>query len=226
MSTPILAGDSITLALGGRTILASAYADAVSGAITALVGRSGSGKTTFFKILVGERVADGGHVRWRGARLKRPRLPALARDGLFYHPDRAWMARHLTFTDHVALCPHDRWADVVEIFGIGGWTRQRVGTLSEGELRLTELAFGFAFRPVVAVLDEPFRGLEPLHREQVGRALRELADRGAAILYADHDVESVRHTADRLFSMENGMTRIVERFKTRPLHEWYHAWPH
>lgn len=226
MNAPILAGDSITLALGGRTILASAYADAVPGAITALVGRSGSGKTTFFKILVGERVADGGQVRWRGTPLTRPRLPVLAREGLFYHPDRAWLARHLSFNDHMALCPRDGWADVVEVFGIGGWTGRRVGTLSEGELRLTELSFGFALQPVVAVLDEPFRGLEPLHREQVGRGLRELADRGAAILYADHDVESVRRTADRLFSIENGMTRIVHGFKARPLHEWYHAWPH
>jgi ABC-type multidrug transport system ATPase subunit len=225
MKTPILAGDSVTLSLGGRTILDSAYADAVPGAITALVGRSGCGKTTFFKVLVGERMPDCGQVRWRGMRLPRPRLSDLAREGLFYHPDRAWLARHLSFNDHIALCPHEDWTSVVDVFGIGGWVGQQVGRLSEGELRLTELAFGFAMRPAVAVLDEPFRGLEPLHREQVGRGLRELADRGAAIVYADHDVESVRRTADRLFSMENGMTRMVEGFKTRPLHEWYHAWP-
>jgi ABC-type multidrug transport system ATPase subunit len=225
MNAPILAGDSITLALGGRPILESAYADAVPGAITALVGRSGSGKTTFFKVLVGERKADGGQVRWRGARIPRPSLPVLARDGLFYHPDRPWLARHLTFSDHMALSARRDWAPIVDAFGIRAWLRQKVGSLSGGELRLTELAFGFALRPVVALLDEPFRGLEPLHREQIVRGLRDLADQGVAILYADHDVESVRRTADRLFSMEGGATRIVNEFKTRPLHEWYHAWP-
>jgi ABC-type multidrug transport system ATPase subunit len=225
MNAAILAGDSITLTLGGRAILESAYADAVPGAITALVGRSGSGKTTFFKVLVGERRPDGGQVRWRGARLARPSLSALARDGLFYHPDRPWLARHLTFRDHVAFCLRRDWARIVDVFGIGAWIDQKVGSLSEGELRLTELAFGFALYPAVALLDEPFRGLEPLHREHVGRALRARADEGVAILYADHDVESVRRTADRLYSMEEGATRVVEGFKGRPLHEWYHAWP-
>ncbi len=225
MNAPILAGDSITLALGGRPILESAYADAVPGAITALVGRSGAGKTTFFKVLVGERRADRGQVRWRGEYVRRPSLPVLARDGLFYHPDRPWLARHLTFIDHVALSGRRDWARIVDVFGISGWLEQKVGLLSGGELRLTELAFGFALRPVVALLDEPFRGLEPLHREHIAQGLRHLADEGVAILYADHDVESVRRTADRLFSMEGGATRIVDGFKTRPLHEWYHAWP-
>ncbi len=77
----------------------------------------------------------------------------------------------------------------------------------------------------VALLDEPFRGLEPRHREQVAAALRLLAERGTAVLYADHDVESVRRTADRLFSVEQGATRLVEGFRERSLHEWYHAWP-
>jgi len=125
----------------------------------------------------------------------------------------------------MALCAQRDWAGVVDVFGIRGWLQRKTGSLSGGELRLTELAFGFALRPVVALLDEPFRGLEPLHREQIGRCFRNLANEGVAILYADHDVESVRRTADRLFSMERGATRMVEGFRARPLHEWYHAWP-
>jgi ABC-type sulfate/molybdate transport systems ATPase subunit len=82
-----------------------------------------------------------------------------------------------------------------------------------------------ALAPTVALLDEPFRGLEPRHREQVAATLRRMAERGTAVLYADHDVESVRRTADRLFSIEQGATRLVEGFRERPLAEWYHAWP-
>lgn len=225
MSPPVLAGDSITLALGGKPILESAYVDAVAGTITALVGRAGAGKTTLFKVLVGERQATRGQVRWRGERIARPSLPLLAREGLFYHPDRPWLARHLTFVDHMALCGRRDWSRIAELFGLTEWVRQRVGSLSEGELRLTELAFGFAQQPAVALLDEPFRGLEPLHRERVGQALRHLAGQDAAVLYADHDVESVRRTADRLFSIEGGATRLVEGFGERPLHEWYYGWP-
>jgi len=218
----MIAGDSITVTLGGRAILQSAYVDSVPGKITVLVGRSGAGKTTLFEILVGRRRPDGGQVRWNGERVPHPSLALLARRGLFYHPDRPWLAQSLTAADHFALLGRAPDGDTL---GITPWLNQRVSSLSGGELRLTELALGLALAPTVALLDEPFRGLEPRHREHVAAALRLLADRGTAVLYADHDVESVRRTADRLFSMEQGATRLVEEFRERPLHEWYHAWP-
>lgn len=221
----MIAGDSISVALGGRPILRAAYVDAVPGAITALVGRSGAGKTTLFNVLVGRRRPDVGQVRWNGERLARPSVAALARRGLFYHPDRPWLALYLTFAQHTHLLAGREWRNAAEALGVTAWLDRPVGALSGGELRLTELAFGLALRPLVALLDEPFRGLEPLHREAVAGALRRFADAGTAVLYADHDVESVRATADRLFSIEAGATRVVTEFKTRPLREWYHAWP-
>ncbi|HEV8265088.1 MAG TPA: ATP-binding cassette domain-containing protein [Gemmatimonadales bacterium] len=222
----VLAGDSIDCRLGGREILRAAYVDAVPGSITALVGRSGAGKTTLFNVLVGRRRPDRGQVRWDGARVPRPSLAGLARRGLFYHPDRPWLALHLSPADHFAMLPAGReWRAVAATLGITGWLERRVGSLSGGELRLTELAVGVALQPAAALLDEPFRGLEPRYRERVAEVLRLLADRGAAVLYADHDVESVRRTADRLFSIEQGVTRLVEGFRDRPLREWYHEWP-
>lgn len=220
----MIAADSITVSLGGRAILQSAFVDAVPGKITVLVGRSGAGKTTLFEILVGRRRPDGGQVRWNGERVPHPSLALLARRGLFYHPDRPWLALSLTAADHFALLGRDPPQDG-DSLGVTALLNRRIGTLSGGELRLTEMALGLARAPAVALLDEPFRGLEPRHREQVAAALRGLAERGTAVLYADHDVESVRRTADRLFSMEQGATRLVEGFRERPLHEWYHAWP-
>lgn len=224
--TALLAADSIDCRLGGRQILRAAYVDAEPGKITALVGRSGAGKTTLFDILVGRRRPGAGQVRWNGHPLPKPSLAKLASRGLFYHPDRPWMAMRLSGVNHFALLPSGRdWRGIAASLGIDEWLDRSMSTLSGGELRLTELAFGMALQPTVALLDEPFRGLEPLHREQVAAILRSLADGGAAVLYADHDVEVVRRTADRLFSMEAGATRLVEGFRDRPLREWYDEWP-
>jgi ABC-type hemin transport system ATPase subunit len=60
MTAPVLAADSITLTLKGRVILEAAYVDALPGRITALVGRSGAGKTTLFEIVVGRRRSGAG----------------------------------------------------------------------------------------------------------------------------------------------------------------------
>ncbi|HET9385940.1 MAG TPA: ATP-binding cassette domain-containing protein [Gemmatimonadales bacterium] len=222
---PVLAADGVTLTLGGRPILQSAYVDAVAGTITALVGRSGAGKTTLFAVLVGRRRPLRGTVRWAGSFIARPSLPDLAQLGLFFHPDRPWLARQLTLAEHASLFGLQDWRDSAEMLGIASCADQPVGTLSGGQLRLAELTLAVARKPRVALLDEPFRGLEPKQRERVAAALRHLANHGCAVLYADHDVETVRVTADRLFSIEEGATRLVADFQSRPLHEWYHTWP-
>ncbi|HEY6785366.1 MAG TPA: ATP-binding cassette domain-containing protein [Gemmatimonadales bacterium] len=220
MNEPLLAADSIDFAVKNRMILRSAYVDAVPGKITALVGRSGAGKTTVFWILVGLRRPLGGQVRWAGERVERPRLADLARRGLAFGPDRPFLNPGLSTTDHLRMIDEDpSGAESHEWFG------RPTGTLSGGEQRLSELAVLLACKPKVLVLDEPFRGLAPAVRDSIAATLRRAATAGVAVLYADHDVEQVKNTADRLYSMEGGMTRRVDGFKQRPLGEWYHAWP-
>ena len=219
MTEPLLAADSIDCAVKERLILRSAYVDAVPGAVTALVGRSGAGKTTMFWILAGLRRPQGGQVRWAGERVERPRLADLARRGLAFGPDRPFLNPRLSTSDHLRMIDDGPVAESHE------WFARPTGTLSGGEQRLSELAVLLACRPKVLVLDEPFRGLAPAVRDAIAGILRRAAAAGVAVLYADHDVEQVKNTADRLYSMEGGMTRRVDGFRERPLAEWYHAWP-
>lgn len=226
MTAPLYAADSIDVQIGGRVVLRSAYVDAVPGAVTALVGRVGAGKSTLFSVLVGLRRPDGGVVRWNEERWGRARLWRLARRGVAFAPDRPWLASGLTGADHFRLVdPTGGWHGLADELGLTTGLDTRIRALSGGELRLTEVAVALACRPRALVLDEPFRGLAPLLRERIGRALRAAATRGIAVLYADHDVRLVQETADRLFSIEQGMTRPVPEFRERPLSEWYHAWP-
>jgi ABC-type multidrug transport system ATPase subunit len=225
---PLLAADSVDLLAGGRSILRGAYVDAMPGAVTALVGRSGAGKTTLFEVLVGRRRPLLGQVRWGGERVERVSLAWLTRRGLCYLPGQRWLPTGLSVGATLDLASGRLgrdWEPTTSTLGVAAWRERRIDTLSGGELRLTELAFALVRRPRAVLLDEPFRGLEPLHREAVGRALRRMADDGVAVLYADHDARLVGGTADRLFSIEMGTTRPVPDFRSRPLAEWYHAWP-
>jgi ABC-type multidrug transport system ATPase subunit len=144
-----------------------------------------------------------------------------------FAPDRPWLAPALTPGEHFRLAdPSSEWTALADQLELTAWLETRVCALSGGQLRLTEVAVALACRPGALVLDEPFRGLAPLLRDRIGRALRAAAARGIAVLYADHDARLVQETADRLFSIEQGMTRPVPDFRDRPVNEWYHAWPH
>jgi ABC-type multidrug transport system ATPase subunit len=222
-----VSAEGVDLRLGGRAILRQAYVDAEAGAVTALVGVNGAGKTTLLRVLAGRVRSDGGNVRWAGKRVAPPRLPLLARRGLAYLPDHPWLCARLTVAEHLMLAARAGGVavgpDVREI-GID-WLDRSPDTLSIGERRLTELAVAITLGASVLVLDEPFRELDPSHRERLATRLRRLATDGRAVLFADHDVASVFACADRLYGIEAGATRLIPGFRERPVAEWYHGWP-
>jgi ABC-type multidrug transport system ATPase subunit len=224
---PHLAADSIVHRFGTRTVLHAAYVDAIAGTVTALVGQSGAGKTTLLEILVGLRRPLSGQVRYAGARVPRVSRAALARRGVVYVPDAPWLSTRVRVRPQLALVARvwDSDADTVaRASGVEPLLDRASAALSTGERRLCELAVATACRPDAIVLDEPFRDLDPLHRETMGRRLRALAGDGVAVLFADHDATMVAETADRLFAIEEGRTRVVSDFKERPIVEWYRGW--
>jgi ABC-type multidrug transport system ATPase subunit len=212
---------------GARVVLNAAYVDLVPGLVTALVGVSGSGKTTLLEILVGRLRPHGGQVRWEGTHVPRPTHAALARRGMIYAPDRGWLSTRLPVGRLLELAARVHgtdWRAGARASGIEALLARRSLSLSTGEQRLCELSLALTCRPEALVLDEPFRGLEPLHREAVGRLLVSLAHEGTAVLFADHDPRMVLQVADRVFAIEDGRTRPVPEFRERPVVEWYRGW--
>ncbi|MGH7614297.1 MAG: ATP-binding cassette domain-containing protein [Gemmatimonadales bacterium] len=226
-SAPRLAADSVVRRFGARVVLDAAYVDLVPGLVTALVGVSGSGKTTLLEILVGRLRPHVGQVRWDGKRVPRPTHAALAQRGVIYAPDRGWLSTRLPVNRQLALAARVHgtdWRAAARTGGIEALLARRCATLSTGEQRLCELALARTCRPKALVLDEPFRSLDPLHREAVGRLLVSLAREGTAVLFADHDARMVLQVADRVFALEDGRTRPVADFRARPVLEWYRGW--
>ncbi|MFI5234103.1 MAG: ATP-binding cassette domain-containing protein [Gemmatimonadales bacterium] len=226
--TAILALDSIEFSFGDRAVLRSAYLDALAGTVTALIGRSGTGKTTLFRVLEGSLRPAAGTVRWDGVPIARVRPEELARRGLASLPSGTWLPDHLPAGELVGMLAGvwgGRAADVLAEAGIGAVVDRPTASLSGGERRMAEITVALAARPSVLVLDEPFRGLAPVHRNALGVLLRRRASEGMAVLFADHDVVSVLEYADRVFSLAAGRTRLVSGFRERPVTEWYELWP-
>ena len=180
------------------------------GEVFALLGPNGAGKTTTVEILEGFRRRDHGTVDVLGED------PARA--------DRAWRARigivlqlasagpELTVLEIVrhfaAFYPASRRAEeAIDLVGLTGKARSRIGKLSGGQTRRLDVALGIVGRPELLFLDEPTTGFDPEARRQFWELIRTLRGDGTTIVLTTHYLDEAETLADRIAVIAAG--RIV-----------------
>lgn len=196
-----------------NTVLRNAGLRVDEGAVTALMGRDGTGKTTLLRIAAGVLRPDCGTVAFRGRPHPRARLSRLAREGLFYVPDRGLFtgSRPLRwFLASAARRYADRdgpsWRDAARQHGVDGALDTGARHLSGGERRRAALALAELRRPVCLLADEPFRGIAPSDTEEVTRTLADLRERGCGVVVTGHEVPEILDLADRVIWLTRGTT--------------------
>ncbi|MGH8875113.1 MAG: ABC transporter ATP-binding protein, partial [Acidimicrobiia bacterium] len=185
------------------------------GEVVGLVGPNGAGKTTLIRIIStllepgsGRAVVDGFDVMRHPEEVRR-------RLGLVLEADRG-LYKRLTgkqnlefFGIHAGLrreAARSRAEELLDRFGLADQDKLLFGYSSGMKVRLS-LARALAADAPLLVLDEPTRSLDPLASFEVGQMLRELADRGHAILLSDHRLEELVSICDRVVVLVNG--RVV-----------------
>jgi ABC-type polar amino acid transport system ATPase subunit len=199
----------LRLRRGSRDILSDVSFDAAPGAIVALMGLSGSGKTTVLRAIAGLEAVDGGAIRFGDAG---------GRAGMvfqFHH-----LFEHLTALENVCLAPvhvHKRTRldaqqtarQLLEDLGVGARAGALPRELSGGEAQRVAIARALATDPLVLLLDEPTASLDPARRHELGLTLQRLAATGRALVVTCHDVAFVREFASTCLILAEGC--IVER---------------
>ncbi len=214
----------LTVAYGADTVVDRVSFAIGPGECVALVGASGSGKTTIARVLTGMHdtsarvagramfdgtdlvTADGSHWRaLRGAGIGYvAQDPFAACDPLRQvqdHVAEAWRARGLRVDQTTIL---DRLS-AVGIAEPGRQSRLAPHCWSGGMLQRASIAAASAHRPPLIVADEPTSALDT---DRADGVLSTLRDSGSAILLISHDLGLVRRHADRIAVLDNG--RIVE----------------
>ena len=182
-----------------------------SGEVVGFLGPNGAGKSTTLRILAGAGHADAGEVEVAGARLPDEGLRARARVG--YLPERTplYTAQRVDrFLDFAArargIRAGERRAEcgrAMELAGLGGFERRRIGELSKGYRQRVGLAQALLGDPPVLLLDEPTSGLDPLE----GRRMRErIAELGATktVLLSTHVLSEVEDLCGRVLMLFAG----------------------
>lgn len=223
--TARLAIEGVWKQFGRRPVLRNASAWAYAGAVTVLFGRNGEGKSTLLRCGLGLLRADRGVTIFAGRRRHRPSLAGLARDGLFFLPDRDLLSPQLSVRAQVrGLVNRFPGAAPDQLVGLvrePGHLDRRPWELSGGERRRAELGFAGARVPAALVADEPLRGLAPLDAQAVADYLRLLAAEGCAVLVTGHEARALLDIADHVVWMTGGTTHHLGGRDTALAHDQF-----
>jgi ABC-type sugar transport system ATPase subunit len=182
-----------------------------AGAYAALMGRTGSGKTTILEAIVGLRRPIAGRVRIAGRDVTA--MPPAARD-IGYVPQDAVLFKTMTVWENLAFALTLRKVAAKEIETRVHELAERLGLttilpriavgLSGGESQRVTLGRALAFRPPVLLLDEPLNAVDEETRDRLVGLLHGLRGGGMTVLHVTHNRAEAELLADVILQFENG----------------------
>jgi len=200
---------------GGRTVVGPLTFEVAEGQFVALLGGSGSGKTTTLKMINGLVTPDAGVVRVEGAVVGEGPLPPLRRR-IGYVFQEIGLLPHMTVAENIALGPRlagwdrartaERTAELLDLTALPADIGRRLpAELSGGQRQRVGVARALAAGPHVMLMDEPFGALDPITRDALGRDYRALHERlGLTTVMVTHDVTEALLLADRILVLGEG----------------------
>ena len=182
-----------------------------------IVGDSGAGKTTLFKLLIKEMSPTSGEIFVNGkavTRLRRRKIPKLRRDiGVVFQNFRLLKDRNvyenIAFAQRAISAPtkdiNKNVAEVLTLTGISEKYRSFPDQLSGGEQQRVALARALVNKPSILLADEPTGNLDPGNSRAIMEILEEINKRGTTVIVVTHNHELVRMMNKRVINLKNGM---------------------
>lgn len=215
---PMVKVRGLTTVLNGKKIFDALDLDIPRGKVTAIMGPSGTGKTTLLKHITGQMRGDAGQVLVDGEDVR-----ALSREHLFELRERigylfqnSALLTDFDVFENVAfpLRQHTTLPEVLirnivltklQAVGLRGAAALSPAELSGGMARRVALARAIVFDPMLILYDEPFVGLDPISLNQVLKLIRTLNETlGITSVLVAHELAAVQQVADHVYLIANG----------------------
>jgi branched-chain amino acid transport system ATP-binding protein len=222
--------DDVHAGYGPTEILHGITLRVEPGTVVTLVGSNGAGKTTTLGVIAGSVRLRSGSVRFEGRDLRKKRTDQRASLGIAHVPEGRRLFPSLSVCDNLMLGGFSQrrrrvdmkqtLAEVYELFPpLERRKNASAGTLSGGEAQLLAVGRALMARPKLILLDEPSLGLAPRMIARVFAALRELSERGVAVLLAEQNAMQALSLASEGCVLERGrlvLTDTAFALRARP----------
>jgi ABC-2 type transport system ATP-binding protein len=190
---------------GHRLVLPGIDVDVERGAVTGLLGPSGTGKTTLIRAIVGVQIVESGTVTVLGEPAGSPAVRS--RVGYVTQAPSVYadltVRENLRYFARILGAGAERVDEVIETVRLTDHADQQVEDTSGGQRARVSLGTALLGRPEVLVLDEPTVGLDPVLRVQLWQTFADLAAEGVTLLVSSHVMDEATH-CDRLLLMREG----------------------
>lgn len=207
--------DAITAGYGPTPILRDLTITVPDGAVVALLGSNGAGKTTCLRVASGLLRPTEGTISVDGVELVGRPIEHFARSGVCHVPEGRGIFPGMTVRDNLALFTRtgDEQSAVeraVEAFPrLGDRMRQLAGTLSGGEQQMLSLARCYVTQPQVVLLDEVSLGLAPKIVDEIFEFLQRVRAEGCALLLVEQYVHRALQLADYVYLLNRGQVTFA-----------------
>lgn len=179
-----------------------------AGEVFGLLGPNGAGKTTTIRAIMDIIKPDEGHITVLG------QPPGTLRERIGYLPEERGLYSSVKVLDMLIYLaelkgvPRNegrvralRWLERVEL---ADWATRKVKELSRGMQQKLQFAASLVHSPELAILDEPFSGLDPVNVDLIKRLIRELQAEGKTVVLSAHQMNLVEALCDRILLINKG----------------------
>ena len=200
----------------GTPALKDISLDIAKGEFVFLVGASGSGKTTFLRLLLREELPDRGRILEAGrdiSELSKWRVPYLRRNiGCVFQdfrllPNKS-VFENVAFALEVIGRPRStiesQVPQILELVGLSDKAKDLPHELSGGEQQRVAVARAFVNRPLILLADEPTGNLDPTNSESIMALLERINRTGTTVVMATHDKALVDRMRRRVIELDHG----------------------
>jgi len=236
--SPIVRVDSISKSFGANRVLDGVSFNVAKGSVVAIIGRSGSGKSTALRCIDRLETVDAGRIDVCGHDITSPRLDLqqLRRDvGIVFQSYNLFP--HMTVEQNIMLAPRlvlklgkaelrERARMVLAQVGLADKADAYPSQLSGGQQQRVAIARSLAMSPQVMLFDEVTSALDPELTGEVLRVMEKLAADGMTMILVTHEMGFARKVADEVIFMhrgkvwEQGPGAMLDAPRTEELHNF------
>ena len=210
----------LRVAYGGIQAVRSITFHIKQGAMVALSGANGAGKTSTLKALARLLNATGGSVRYCGKEISALPPHQLVTEGIALVPEGRGVFPRMSIVENLlmgAYCRSDKdliAADTEHVFSLFPRLKERAqqlaGTLSGGEQQMLAIGRALMSRPKLLLLDEPSMGLAPLMVQKIFEVICTVASEGMTVLLVEQNAKLALEVSQRGYVMESGEITLTD----------------